>query len=45
MSIKVQSHVWEHSPAKGGELLILLAIADFADDNGEGRRRVRQYGA
>lgn len=34
MSIKVQSHVWEHSPAKGGELLILLAIADFADDTG-----------
>lgn len=34
MSIKVQSHVWDNSPAKGGELLILLAIADFADDNG-----------
>ena len=28
------SSVWKHSTASGGSLLVLLAIADFADDNG-----------
>jgi len=28
------SRVWEHSRHKGSELLLLLAIADFADDDG-----------
>lgn len=34
MSIAAMNHIWEHSPAKGSELLLLLAIADFADDDG-----------
>jgi hypothetical protein len=34
MSIKIMSHVWEHSQHKGGDLLLLLAIADHADDQG-----------
>ena len=28
------SRAWRLSRAKGGELLVLLAIGDFADDNG-----------
>jgi hypothetical protein len=28
------SYVWEHSKQQGGTLLVLLAIADFADDAG-----------
>lgn len=35
MSIKVMTDIWAHADAKGSELLILLALADFADDNGE----------
>jgi hypothetical protein len=34
MSIKVMSYIWEHSPHKGSELITLLAIADYADDQG-----------
>jgi hypothetical protein len=34
VSIKVMNWVWEHSTAKGSELLLLLAIADTADDRG-----------
>lgn len=34
MSIKVMTRVWEESPSKGSDLLLLLAIADFADDTG-----------
>ncbi|MGH3450223.1 MAG: helix-turn-helix domain-containing protein [Haloechinothrix sp.] len=34
MSIKVMNWVWEHSDAAGTELLMLLAIADHADDDG-----------
>jgi hypothetical protein len=34
MSIRVMSHVWQHSRHKGSDLLLLLAIADFADDAG-----------
>jgi hypothetical protein len=29
------SRVWAHSRQKGGELLIMLALADFANDEGE----------
>lgn len=35
MSIKVMNAVWAYADCKGSELLILLALADFADDNGE----------
>ena len=35
MSVKVMSMVWEYSQAKGGDLIILLAIADHADDEGK----------
>jgi len=34
MSIKIMSQVWEHSKHKGSPLLLLLAIADHADDDG-----------
>lgn len=34
MSIRVMSTVWSESRASGGELLVLLALADFAHDNG-----------
>ena len=34
MSIKRQAEVWRHSNEKGSALLLLLAIADFADDEG-----------
>lgn len=34
MSIEVMSRVWKHSKAEGTELLLLLAIADYADDHG-----------
>jgi hypothetical protein len=35
MSIKVMTDVWAYADCKGSELLILLALADFSDDNGE----------
>lgn len=35
MSIKVMTYVWEHSTHRGSALLLLLAIADMADDNGD----------
>jgi hypothetical protein len=34
MSHRVQGIVWERSRAKGSELLVLLKIADFANDEG-----------
>ena len=34
MSVRVSSRVWESSAQSGGGLLMLLAIADFADDDG-----------
>jgi helix-turn-helix protein len=34
MSIRVMNRVWEHSEQKEGTLLVLLALADYADDNG-----------
>ena len=36
MSIQVMSWVWENSPAKGSGLLLLLALADHAHDDGCG---------
>jgi len=34
VSVKVMNWVWEESQAKGNDRLVLLAIADCADDNG-----------
>ena len=36
MSIKVMDWVWQHSTHKGSALLLLLAIADHAHDDGDG---------
>ena len=36
MSIKVSTYVWEHSKQKGTALLLMLAIADHAHDDGGG---------
>ena len=35
MSIKLMSHVWAESGQRGGALIVLLAIADFANDDGQ----------
>ena len=34
MSVEIMTRVWKHSKAKGGNLLILLAMADFSNDDG-----------
>lgn len=34
MSIRVMTRVWEHAQYKESTLLLLLALADYADDNG-----------
>lgn len=34
MSIKILSHVWQTATVGGSKLLVLLALADFADDKG-----------
>lgn len=34
MSVRAMAHVWATSRARGTELLVALAIADFADDDG-----------
>ena len=34
VSILIMSEVWKHAPADKGDLLILLALADHADDDG-----------
>jgi len=34
MSIPFSSAVWSDAPYKGGTLLVLLALADYADSNG-----------
>lgn len=34
MSIHMMNRVWRESSAKGSQLLLLLAVADFADDDG-----------
>ena len=38
MSIRVMSEVWDRSTQKGAALLLLLALADHANDKGEGIR-------
>lgn len=38
MSVKVSSWVWHNSRARGPELLVLLAIADSAEDDGTNAR-------
>jgi len=35
MSIRVMSQVWEIYPGSGSELLAMLALADWSDDNGK----------
>ena len=32
VSIRIMQHVWENGPEDRGELLVLLALADFADE-------------
>jgi hypothetical protein len=34
MSVRVMTWVWEHSPVGGSDLLMMLAIADCANDDG-----------
>lgn len=34
MSIRVMTSVWDHFPGAGGELLAMLALADWANDEG-----------
>ncbi|GAG42153.1 unnamed protein product, partial [marine sediment metagenome] len=34
MSIKIMTRVWDHSKQEGTKLLLLLALADFARDDG-----------
>lgn len=34
MSIRVMTAVWERAPYRGGALIVLLALADWADDAG-----------
>lgn len=34
MSVKIMSKVWEDAPYEGGTLLVLLALADWSDDEG-----------
>jgi helix-turn-helix protein len=35
MSIRIMSEVWEHGPNESTACLALMALADFANDNGE----------
>lgn len=35
MSMKILSRVWEEFPGDGSELLAMLALADWSDDNGQ----------
>jgi len=35
MSVRVMDHVWKFGKATNGDLLVLLAVADYANDNGE----------
>jgi hypothetical protein len=42
MSIKMMTHVWEHSKHKGSELLTLLAVADDANDNGSAHPSIKR---
>jgi hypothetical protein len=36
------AHVWAHSQRKDGELLVMLALADFANDAGESWPSLKQ---
>ena len=44
MSVKVMTEVWEHSEAEGTARLVLLALADHADDDGPAARAGRASG-
>jgi len=35
VSVKIMARVWAHSKMKDGKLLVMLALADFANDEGE----------
>lgn len=35
MSVRIMDYVWKFGKATNGDLLVLLAVADFANDNGE----------
>lgn len=35
MSVRMMQHVWENGPDDKAELVVLLALADFANDDGE----------
>lgn len=35
MSIKMMAHVWEVAPVNGSDLVVLLALADYGDDEGK----------
>lgn len=41
MSVRALTRVWQQSQAKGGDLLVLLAIADFANDTGDAYPSIR----
>jgi uncharacterized phage protein (TIGR02220 family) len=41
MSIDVMSYIWKHSPSKGSELLLLLALADYASHDGTAHPSVK----
>jgi len=41
MSIRVLDQVWKNTQAIGSQLIVLLAIADFAQDNGKAWPSVR----
>jgi uncharacterized phage protein (TIGR02220 family) len=41
MSIDVMSYIWKHSPSKGSELLLLLALADCAGLDGTAHPAVK----
>jgi hypothetical protein len=45
MSIKTMSRVWDQSQHSGSNLLILLAIADFSDDDGQAYPAVSKLAA
>lgn len=34
MSFLITRHIWDHTPQKGNAKLVLLALADFANDKG-----------
>ena len=35
MSIRIMSQVWDNGPEDKAELVVMLALADFADDEGK----------